>query len=114
MKEQGGVDFLPYLLNLQKKYFPDLDLNFSSEAGGRTPWWYLANSNDVSVMCRALQTLKDHSIDPMQLLTHTTRQTKLVEEAADNRLLFKAIQMVTGSQHSEPDSEKMDGNGVLS
>ena len=50
----------------------------------------------------------------MQLLTHTTRQTKLVEEAADNRLLFKAIQMVAGSQHSEPDSEEMDGNGVLS
>ena len=114
MREQGGVDFLPHLLDLWKRYFPDFDLNFSADGSGRTPWWYLANSNDVSVMCRALQTLKDHSIDLTQLLTHTTRRTKLVEEAANNRSLFKAIQMVAGWQHSEADSEEMDGDETFS
>ena len=101
MREQGGVDFLPHLLDLRKLYFPDLDLNFSLNARGRTPWWYLANSNDISVMCRALQTFKDHSIDFFPLLTHTERQTRLVEEAADkNRLLFRAIHKVAGWHHS--------------
>ena len=101
MREPGGVDFLPHLLELREHYFPDLDLNFIANGRGRTPWWYLANSNDVSVMCRALQTLKDHSIDPMQLLTHTERRTKLVEEAAEkNRRLFRTIHKVAGWHHS--------------
>ena len=122
MREQGGVDFLPYLLDLWESYFPDFDLNFSADGSGRTPWWYLANSNDVSVMCRALQTLKDHSIDFMPLLTHTKRHTRLVEEAADkNRKLFTMIQKVAGWHHSEGDQDTSDGDythsdftGVLS
>ena len=122
MKEQGGVEFLPHLLDLRERYFPDLDLNFSADGRGRTPWWYLANSNDVSVMCRALQTMKRHSIDPMQLLTHTERQTRLVEEAADkNRLLLTMIQKVAGWHHSSGDQDTADGDetnsdvtGVLS
>ena len=101
MREPGGVDFLPHLLELREHYFPDLDLNFIADTGGRTPWWYLANSNDVSVMVRTLQTLKEHSVDLMQLLTDTERQTRLVEEAADkNRLLFAAIQKVVWCHHS--------------
>ena len=110
MREQGGVDFLPHLLELRKRYFPKLDLNFSTGAGGRTPWWYLANSNDVSVMVRALQTLKEHSVDLMQLLTHTERKTRLVEEAADkNRLLLTTIQKVAGWHHSsEVDKDMAD------
>ena len=108
MREQSGVDFLPHLLDLWKCYFPDLDLNFSADANGRTPWWYLVNSNDVSVICQALQTLKDHSIDLMQLLTHTERRTKLVEEAADkNRLLFTTINKVAGWQYSSGGGQDM-------
>jgi len=59
LKEQGGVDFLPHLLDLWKCYCPDLDLNFGVDTTGRTPWWYLVNSNDVSVMSRVLQALKN-------------------------------------------------------
>lgn len=120
MKEQGGVEFLPHLLDLRKRCFPDLNLNFSTDTGGRTPWWYLLNSNDPNVMLRALQTLKNHSINPMQLLTHTERQTKLVEEAADkNKLLLTTIQMVADQHHSsEADQDAADGDesssGVLS
>lgn len=109
MREQGGVDFLPHLLDLRERYFPNLDLNFSADTGGRTPWWYLVNSNDVSVMCRTLQTLKEHSVDLMQLLTDTERQTRLVEEAADkNRLLFIAIQKVAGWHYSSGDQDVTD------
>lgn len=117
MREQGGVDFLPHLLDLREDHFPGLDLNFTAGAGGRTPWWYLANSNDVNVMCRILQTLKNHSIDLMQLLTHTERETKLVEEAAEkNRVLFTTIQKVAGWHHSsETDYQDMaDGNETCS
>ena len=112
MREQGGVDFLPHLLDLWKHHFPDLDLNFSADTKGRTPWWYLANCNDISVMVRVLQTLKNHSIDLMQLLTHTERQTRLVEEAADkNRLLFTTIQKVVGWGHnSGTDQDTADGD----
>ena len=116
MREQGGVDFLPHLLDLRERYFPDLDLNFSVDGRGRTPWWYLANSDDVSVMCRALQTLKDHSIDFMPLLTHTKRHTRLVEEAADkNRKLLTMIQKVAGWHHSdEGDQDTSDGDNTHS
>ena len=112
MREQGGVDFLPHLLDLQERYFPDLDLNFSTYGRGHTPWWYLANSNDVSVMCRALQTLKNHSVDLMHLLTHTEKQTRLVEEAAEkNRLLFRTIQKVVGNG---VDQDNADGDEMSS
>ena len=115
MREQGGVDFLPHLLDLRKRYFPDLNLNFSADTGGRTPWWYLLNSNDPNVMLRALQTLKTHSINPMQLLTHTERQTKLVEEAADkNKLLLATIQMVADQHHSSEDQDAADGDETSS
>ena len=115
MREQGGVDFLPHLLDLRERYFPNLDLNFSADTGGRTPWWYLVNSNDISVMVRALQSLKDHSIDLMQLLTHTERQTRLVEEAADkNRLLFTTLHKVSGWHHSSGDQDMADGDEISS
>ena len=115
MREQGGVDFLPHLLDLRERYFPNLDLNFSTDTGGRTPWWYLVNSNDISVMVRALQSLKDHSIDLMQLLTHTERQTRLVEEAADkNRLLFTTLHKVSGWHHSSGDQDMADGDEISS
>ena len=115
MKEQGGVDFLPHLLDLRERYFPDLDLNFSADGRGRTPWWYLANSNHVCVMVTVLQTLKNHSIDLIQLLTHTERQTKLVEEAADkNRVLFTIINKVAGWHHSSGDQDMADEDEILS
>ena len=109
VKEQGGVDFLPHLLDLWKCYCPDLDLNFGVDTTGRTPWWYLVNSNDVSVMSRVLQALKKYSIDITSLLTHTETGKTLVEEAVEkNRGLFTMIRKVSGWHHSEADWDTAD------
>ena len=109
VREQGGIDFLPHLVDLWKHYCPDLDLNFGVDTTGRTPWWYLVNSNDVSVMGRALQALKKHSIDVTSLLTHTDARTTLVEEAVEkNRQLFTMIRKVTEGHHSEAEQKTVD------
>jgi len=109
IREQGGVDFIPYLLGLWKDHFPDLDLNFGIDTTGRTPWWYLVNSNDVSVMSRVLQALKNHSVDLTSLRTHTDTETTLLEEAVEkNRLLFMTFQKVAGWGHSDTDQDTAD------
>jgi len=109
VREQGGVDFLPYLLDLWKRYCPRLDLNFGVDTTGRTPWWYLVNSNDVSVMSRALQALKNHSVDLTSLRTHTDTETTVLEEAVEkNRLLFMTFQKVAGWGHSDTDQDTAD------
>ena len=107
MREQGGVDFLPYLLDLRGCYCPEFDLNFGIDTTGHTPWWYLVNSNDVSVMCRTLQALKNHSVDLTRLLTHIGTGAMLVEEAIDkNKGLFTMIRKVTGWHHSEDEADQ--------
>ena len=106
MTEEGGNVFLPRLLEIREHYCPDLDLNFSESRSNRTPWWYLVNSNDVNVMTRVVQALKDHSIDFTILQIHTECGGNLVEEAADkNKDLFTVIQNVTKLQHSEGNLE---------
>jgi len=111
MREQGGVDFLPHLLDICECYCPSHDhgLNFDTDTTGRTPWWYLVNSNDVSVMCRTLQALKDHSVDLTSLQTHTETGTTLVEEAVEkNRVLFMAFRKVAGWDHNDTDQDTAD------
>lgn len=111
MREQGGVDFLPHLLDICECYCPNHDhgLNFGVDTTGRTPWWYLVNSNDVSVMCRTLQALKDHSVDLTSLQTHTETGTTLVEEAVEkNRVLFMAFRKVAGWGHNDTDQDTAD------
>ena len=57
-------------------------------------------------MCRALQSLKSHSVDLTRLLTHTGTGATLVEEAVDkNRMLFIVIHKVAGWHHSEADQD---------
>lgn len=109
LREQGGVDFLPYLLDLWKDYYPHLDLNFGVDTTGRTPWWYLVNSNDVSVMSRVLQALKNHSIDLTSLRTHIDTETTLIEEAVEkNRVLFVIFRKVIGWCHGDTDLDAAD------
>ena len=109
MREQGGVDFLAVLLDLWVHYYPQFNLNFGVDATGRTPWWYLVNSNDVSVMCRALQALRNHSVDFASLQTHTDAETTLVQQAVEtNRLLFMIFQKVSGWGHSDTDQDTAD------
>jgi len=111
MREQGGVDFLPHLLDLWKCYCPHLDLNFGVDTTGRTPWWYLVNSNDVSVMCRVVQALRNHSVDLTSLRTHTNTETTLLEEAVEtNRILFMTSQKVAGWCQSDIDKDTANQN----
>ena len=102
MKEQGETDFLPQLLDLREHYCPDLDLNFSESSSNRTPWWYLANSNDASVLSRVLRTLKDHSVEFESLKIRSGHGKNLVEEAkAKNNVLYTMIQTIDECRHSE-------------
>ena len=103
--KDGGANLLSHLLDMRECYCPDLDLNFGSSESSRTPWWYLVNStNEVFVMNRVLQALKDHSIEFESLLTRTEGKTNFVEEAMEkNETLFKTIQRVAGWVHSEED-----------
>ena len=102
MTKEGGTDFLSQLLGLREYYCPDLDLNFSGSRSSRTPWWYLANSNDTSVMGRVLRTLKDHSIEFESLKIRSGHGKNLVEEAeAKNKLLHTVIQTVAECQDNE-------------
>ena len=111
MREQGGVDFLPHLLDIWEQHYPDLDLNFDTDTTGRTPWWYLVNSNDVSVMCRTLQALRNHSFDLTSLRTHTDSEITLLEEAVEmNRVLFMTSQKVAGWYHSDIDKDAANQN----
>lgn len=111
MREQGGVDFLPHLLDLWKCYCPHLDLNFDVDTTCRTPWWYLVNSNDVSVMCRVVQALRNHSVDLTNLRTHTNTETTLLEEAIEtNRILFMTSQKVAGWCQSDIDKDTANQN----
>ena len=104
--EEGGNVFLPWLLEIREHYCPDLNLNFRESRSNRTPWWYLAISNDVNVMTRVVQALKDHSIEFTNLQIRTECGKNLVEEAADNnQYLFTLIQNVTKLQHSEESFE---------
>ena len=106
MREQGGIDFLPHLLDLWEHYCPLRNLNFGVDTTGRTPWWYLVHSNDVSVMCRTLQALKDHSVDLTSLQTHTETGTTLVEEAVEkNRVLFMAFRKVAAWGYNDTDQD---------
>ena len=102
VKEEGGTDFLPRLLDLRDHYCPDLDLNFTESRSSRTPWWYFAQSNEVSVMGRVLRTLKDHSIEFESLKIRSGNGENLVEVAkAKNSVLHKVIQTVNECQHTE-------------